>query len=218
MAIGLNSQYQRYIAVAAPILSLITAYALVVPRYQTLKADEQALASTQAQITEKMNAVAVLKDAPKGPPYAHVPATRTEPVEFYQHLNQVARQCGIKLARYTWAPPEIRAQSAPAQPPPPPVPGLPQQNAGAAPSPQTNAPATGLPPGITPASVNLSVAGPYARMALFYGQLETYPRLVSINSVKMAATKYPEISADFKLTRYTSPPQAPTGPAAAQPQ
>jgi hypothetical protein len=212
MALSLNTQYARYIAITVPILSAITAYFLVVPRYQALKADEQALAEAQAAIAQTTASVAVLKNAPKGPPYAHVPNTKTEPVEFYQHLYQVAHACGVTLAHYNFvpAPPEPVAQ---ASPPPPPIPGMPQENNIKPPtSPQPGQ----LPPGISPKSVSLGVEGPYANMALFFGQLESYPRLVSIKNVKMAASKYPAITADFTLTRYVSEVPPPTD--AAQPQ
>jgi hypothetical protein len=213
MIIHLSSQNQRLLAVAAPLLALGLSYYMVVPRYQTLKGDEQSLASTQAAIQAKQLSLAELSHTPAGPIIAHDPATPDEPVDFLYRLVTVARDCGVTMTNYQPAVADV-VQPAPGtqNPPPPPVPGLPQQSDNAPPpnSPPANG---GLPPGITPVALKLTFIGPYANMALFFGRLETYPRLISITNVEMRASKYPDITAEFKLTRYTGPAPAPPNPA-----
>lgn len=197
----MTPRVQRAVAIGLPVFCLIGAALIVTPSWRQLNEDREKVVKVRKEILSAQQNVELLKNAPKGPPFAHVPATRTEPIEFLQHLNEVTAQCGVRLARYKQV---VEAPKTADNPPPPPVPGLPNGSNGA---PAANGERGGLPPGITPASLRLTVEGDYAHVALFFNRLESYPRLVSITEVAMRAAKATQISAEFTLTRYTTPEQ-----------
>lgn len=206
MASPIPFKYQQLIAWSLPLVGVIAAVGAVVPRWNALRNDQEELASTQQAIRTQEANLTQIRAEPAGPTVARVPATRNEPVEFLRTLNTVAASCGVRVISYTAA----------AAPPPPAAPAPAAPPAGGAASASAPAATPGqpaLPPGTTPNVLDISAEGTYTAMALFFGRLETFPRLVSISQVTMHAAQYPTLNAQFKLTRYTGP--APDAPAMA---
>lgn len=195
----MSPRTQQAFAFGLPLFCLIGALLIVTPYWRQLHNDQDEVVRIRREIETAQQNVDLLRNAPKGPPFAHVPATRTEPIEFLQHLNEVTAECGVRMAHYRQVMDSPAARAS--DPPPPPVPGLP----GTAGAGQPINERTGLPAGITPASLRLTVEGDYAHVALFFNRLESFPRLVSITEVNMRAAKATLISAEFMLTRYTTP-------------
>jgi hypothetical protein len=182
-----KSEIQRYLAIAILLGGVIGACLLVIPKWLQLSADREELRRVQVQIAGSLQSVQLLRNAPKGPPFAHLPAVPTEELEFLSQLNGVARACSVRVTRTKHVTVEPRQKDAA-------VPEGEQKSF--------------LPPGIDPAVLTLTVEGDYPAMAVFFNRLETYPRLVSITDVTMKTGQYPTVSADFTLTRYTTPPVA----------
>ncbi len=184
--------YQRLLTIALPVLSLLLAYFLTVPRYLELKKDEAELARTDEFVRAKRLSVDEAAQQKSGPVVAQLPADRNEPVQFLRELNTVAGSYGVRLTNVTTAAP-IEQNT------PPPT------SAGGAGAAGTAPPKVTLPPGTTPVILQVDVEGTYPGLAQFFRRLETYPRLISVTDVSMSATAgdYPKIKAQFRLTRYT---------------
>lgn len=193
MIVNLTARNRHYVTVSLPLLGLLGAFWTAYPRYKTLHADEAALAQTRRELAAKQNALAVLQTQPVGSVVARVPATPDEPVEFLRNLNAVARSCGVKISTYT--------ASAPASAAPVPAEG---QAAAAG--------ADGLPPGTTANTLNITAEGTYAAVSRFFQRLETYPRLINVSQVSMSASKYPMLTTQFQLSRYTGDAPVPAIP------
>lgn len=191
-------QYQRIIAIALPLISLIALYFLVVPRYQALKADEAELGTTNAAVLAKRTLIEEgMRQAESQTVIAQVPADRDEKTRFLTELNSVARSCGVRFTSIT----STAAENAP-----------PPTSAGGADAANSPASQGGLPPGTVPVALQMNVEGTYQSLALFFARLETYPRLISVNNVSMSSGQYPRLTAQFRMTRYTGPAPAALDP------
>lgn len=197
---------QQALAALVPLISLLTAYFLAVPRYQALRRDEAELQSKSEIVATKSNLLTLAeKGGAKARILARVPADRDEPILFLRQLNEVARECGVNITSITNS--EAPIPLTPAAP--------------VAPGGLPGAPATtiGLPPDTTSRDAQLSVTGPFRAMALFFASLENYKRLISVSNATMTAPAQEggDLTAQFKLTRYVGPPSlpAPAVPAAA---
>lgn len=190
---------QMALAALLPLISLLIAYFLAVPRYQALRRDEAALESTSAIVATKRILITEAEKLGRYPGViARVPADRDEPIVFLRQLNAVARSCGVTIPSIT-----LSESSTPLTPAAPAAPAA-AAPSGAAPP----AAAGGLPPDTMARDAQLSVTGPFRAMALFFASLENYKRLVSVNNVTMRGSGQEggPLTATFKLTRYVGPP------------
>jgi len=197
--------------IGLPLLGLVAALLMIVPRYQALVRDREALAETRQQVAIKRAALIAAQSAPQPPVQTQAPESRDEPVQFLRELSSLAAESGVRLTNFVVAAPE-------------PVPGA--TGAGASPNTSGGTAATTtptvpmapggvpLPPGTLPVALQIGVEGGYPNMAHFFGRLETYSRLLTVTNTAMNVTQYPKITATFRLTRYTSntlaPASAPT--------
>ncbi|MGC4047857.1 MAG: hypothetical protein QM758_29020 [Armatimonas sp.] len=179
----MKPELQRYLAVGLLFIGVLGAGLLIIPKWVALNSHREELSRVETQIASTIQSIQLLRSAPKGPPFAHMPATPTEELEFLSQLNNVARACGVKVTK-TKHIAVVTNENGP-------TPDGPKKNF--------------LPPGIDPAILTLTVEGTYQAMATFFQRLETYPRLVSITDATMKTGEYPIVSADFTLTRYTTP-------------
>lgn len=180
----MKPELQRYLAGGILFAGILGATLLIIPKWLELNSHRDELNRVEAQIVSTVQSVQLLRTSPKGPPFAHMPATPTEELEFLTQLNSVARTCGVSVTKSKH------------------VVVTPRGEEGSAPQGTSK---SFLPPGIDPAILTLTVEGAYPAMAIFFNKLETYPRLVSITDVTMKTGEYPTVSADFTLTRYTTP-------------
>jgi hypothetical protein len=201
MIVNLTARNRHYVTVGLPLIGLLGAFALAYPRWKTLQSDEAALAQTRKDIALQQSKLALLEKQPASAVVARVPATPDEPVEFLRNLNFVARSCGVRIATYSAAPPAAPTSAAPAPT------TAPAANGTAAPG-----AADALPAGTTEATLNLTAEGTYAAMANFFQRLETYPRLINVSQVSMSTAKYPLLTTQFRLSRYTGLPPTPATP------
>jgi len=203
--------YQRPLAIGLPLLCLLVALLLLVPRYRALQADERELARTRTVIRDKKARIAEELSQPLPPPVAYVPGDRTEPVVFLRELSQLAAACGVKFTSVTTTSPEAALAESGAA------------NSGGGNTGTTAAQA--LPTGVTPIALQISVRGPFAAHVRFFERLENHKRLVSVTSVSMDGSQHPNITSQFRLTRFVGPvpavapapaPAAGASPAAGQ--
>jgi hypothetical protein len=188
---------QQVLAVALPLVSLVIAIFLIVPRYQALRRDEAALTQTRQEVTAKRALIeAAERRGPIPPVRASVPATGGEAVQFQRELDLLARASGVKLNTVALT----TAAAAPAADA--------AATAGANPSGANVA----LPTGTTAATIQLSVSGPFAAMARFFQSLENYRRLVRVSNVTMSGGGADNsLNAQFQLTRFVESADAATG-------
>ena len=196
--------YQRPLAFGVPVLCLLLAALLIVPRYRALRADEDELARTQKSVREKKALIEAALREPTPPPVAYLPADRDEPVLFLRQLSQLAAACGVKFTSVTTVAPETPTGEATAS------------ANGTGDAGGTNTPQAGLPTGTSPVALQITVIGPYASHLRFFERLESYPRLISVTNVTMDASQHPRMTSLFRLTRYIGPPSA-VAPAPAAP-
>lgn len=198
---------QQALAVVLPLLSLIVAYVLIVPRYVALRRDQDELRRTSQVVATKRTLITQAEQRGAIPPVvARVPGDPSEAINFLRQLNGVARSCGVSISTYSAN--DVSA-AAPAAATPP-------ANSTTA----AAAPTNGLPPDTTPRDIQLSVSGPFRGMAQFFASLENYERLVSVSNVTMSAAgqNADTLTAQFRLTRYVGPPSTvPAVPVAAAP-
>lgn len=178
-------QVQLGITIALPIVSVLIALLMVVPRVSKLNKDRTDLVKiTTENTTQRTLIKAAQLRGPIPPVEARVPSEPNEPVVFLRQLSAVARESGIVLGSITIQP------SAP---------GATEAGAG-------NASASGstssLPPGTTPQSIQASATGSYRSMVAFFAKLESYKRLISVSNVNMSG-KGDSLTAQFTITRYT---------------
>jgi hypothetical protein len=194
---------QTGLAIAIPVISLLLAYFLAVPRYRALQADRQELQRTEELVKVKKRAIEEAKAAQRTTEViALQPATLDEPVTFMRDLIAVARSNNVRLVNYRSTTADaLPGTPAPGAAPVPPTPGQP--------APPAADPATQMPPGTTPVALQISAEGTYASMARFFESLERYRRLISVSNVSMTSTKFPTLTAQFRLTRYRRPADPP---------
>ena len=190
MFVSLTARNRHFVTVGLPLLGLLGAFAIAYPGYRTLNNDESSLAQTRKEIASHQITLAALQSKPVSPVIARVPATPDEPVEFLRNLNAVARSCGVTIVTYTAAPA--------AAPSPPPA-------AGTVAAPGSDA----VPADTTACTLDITAEGSYAAMARFFQRLETYPRLINVSQVSMQSKKYPLLTTQFRLSRYTGLPPTP---------
>lgn len=193
--------YQRPLAFGVPVLCLLAALLIVVPRYQALQADEEELVRTQKTVQEKKALIDKARREPKLPPLAYLPADRNEPVLFLRQLSQLAAGCGVKFTSVTTVASEAVSADASSS----------SRNGGGE---GDSASQTRVPSGTTPVILQIAVVGPYASHLRFFERLENYPRLISVTDVTMDAGEHPRMTSMFRLTRYIGPPSVPSAPAA----
>lgn len=186
----LPASFQRLLAYSLPILSLVLAYFLVVPRYLAFQADATELERTNKLARAKQQLIAEQAQSEPDPLVAQLPANRDEPARFWRQLTGIAKSHGVRFVNVT-----TLIDSSP-------VPSNWAWGGGA------DAPEAGqlkLPPGTVPVTLQIGAEGKFEQLVTFFNNLETFPRLISITEVTMNGSQYPKLTAQFRLTRYTGP-------------